>query len=217
MAITPEPNFEGYHIRKWYTFIEDTLANETGRLADGAPLRKFAIAAAIHNPCAGRYSQDLSTIVAPSPKLGHEFGRRVKELAAAQGRKLRFGIRAYVIVRETKEEAWAAAQWQYDRMDAAAIERRLEKLKKTDTEGDNLLASLIGTGKALPKDARGLEIHPGVGGGIGHQKILRLWVCDPFRGSIDGAKRLFSSRIGRKSGINQASRATERTAPLIPI
>ena len=32
---------------------------------------------------------------------------------------------------------------------------------------DNLLASLIGTGKALPKDARGLEIHPGVWGGIG--------------------------------------------------
>jgi hypothetical protein len=84
MAITPEPNFEGYHIRKWYTFIEDTLANETGRLADGAPLRKFAIAAAIHNPYAGRYSQDLSTIVGPSPKLGHEFGRRVKELAAGQ-------------------------------------------------------------------------------------------------------------------------------------
>ena len=27
MAITPEPNFEGYHIRKWYTFIEDTLAS----------------------------------------------------------------------------------------------------------------------------------------------------------------------------------------------
>ena len=25
-----EANFESYHIRKWYTQIEDSLANETG-------------------------------------------------------------------------------------------------------------------------------------------------------------------------------------------
>ena len=32
------PNFIGYHIRKWYCQFEDTLANETGQLADGFPL-----------------------------------------------------------------------------------------------------------------------------------------------------------------------------------
>lgn len=35
-----EANFESYHIRKWYTQIEDSLANETGELADGEPLKK---------------------------------------------------------------------------------------------------------------------------------------------------------------------------------
>ena len=74
-------NFHGYHIRKWYLQIEDTLANETGVLADGAPVTKIIIAAAIHNPYAGRFSKNLDRIVKASPKLGHEFGRRIREAA----------------------------------------------------------------------------------------------------------------------------------------
>ncbi len=79
---TRTPNFHGYHIRKWYLQIEDTLAGETGQAADGAPLRKFVVAAAIHNPYAGRYVQDLSAFIDPSPLLGAEFGRRIKEASA---------------------------------------------------------------------------------------------------------------------------------------
>ena len=45
-----EANFESYHIRKWYTQIEDSLANETGKLADGEPSKKIVIAAAIEDP-----------------------------------------------------------------------------------------------------------------------------------------------------------------------
>jgi hypothetical protein len=74
------PNFDGFHIRKWYTQIEDSLANESGQLADGEPLRKIVIAAAVHNPYAGRFSQNLDELVEPSPALGREFGRRIKEL-----------------------------------------------------------------------------------------------------------------------------------------
>ncbi|MGP3962972.1 amino acid synthesis family protein [Nonomuraea sp. 3N208] len=81
-----DPNFEGYHIRKWFTYIEDTLATETGALADGEPVRKIVIAAAIHNPYAGRYSESLDEIVGRSAALGLEFGRRVK--SAAEGRPI---------------------------------------------------------------------------------------------------------------------------------
>jgi len=70
-------------IRKWYLQIEDTLVNETGRPADGAPLRKIVVAAAIRNPYAGAFSPDLAGIVEPSVALGAEFGRRV--VAAADG------------------------------------------------------------------------------------------------------------------------------------
>jgi hypothetical protein len=76
------PNFGDYHIRKWYLQIEQTLANESGLRADGEPLTKFVIAAAIHNPFAGRFEEDLSSFVEPSPSLGQEFGRRIIEAAA---------------------------------------------------------------------------------------------------------------------------------------
>ena len=77
-------NFASYHIRKWYSFVEETLANETGQLADGEPLFKYAVAAVIANPYAGRYSEDLGQLVEPSPLLGEEFGRRIQALAGAQ-------------------------------------------------------------------------------------------------------------------------------------
>jgi hypothetical protein len=80
------PNFSAFHIRKWFLQVEDTLAGETGRPADGEPLRKIVIAACIHNPFAGRYVQDLSPWITPSPDLGREFGRRIRE--AAQGRAI---------------------------------------------------------------------------------------------------------------------------------
>lgn len=78
------PNFGAFHIRKWYLQVEDTLAGETGAAADGAPLRKIVIAACIHNPFAGRYVQDLSSWIEPSPELGREFGRRIREAAQGQ-------------------------------------------------------------------------------------------------------------------------------------
>jgi hypothetical protein len=78
------PNFHGYHVRKWYTFIDESLANETGVLADGdgQPVRKVAVAVAIQNPYAGAFSEDLSLIVKDSAALGAEFGKR---LVAALG------------------------------------------------------------------------------------------------------------------------------------
>lgn len=74
-------NFASYHIRKWYSFVEETLANESGQMADGAPLFKYAIAAVIDNPYAGRFSESLAELVEPSPLLGEEFGRRIQALA----------------------------------------------------------------------------------------------------------------------------------------
>lgn len=79
----PEANFGPYHVRKWFTHVEDVLANESGRLADGPAVRRIVVAAAVHNPYAGAFSEDLSDIVAKSDQLGHEFGRRA--VAAAGG------------------------------------------------------------------------------------------------------------------------------------
>ena len=75
---TRDKNFKGFHVRKWYMQVEESLGNETGELEFGLPLRKLVIAAAIANPYAGRFSEDLSDIVKGSPALGKEFGRRIK-------------------------------------------------------------------------------------------------------------------------------------------
>ena len=80
------PNFGPYHIRKWFLQMDDTLATEAGAPADGEPLRRIVIAAALHNPYAGRFEADLSAFIEPSPMLGEEFGRRIQ--AAAQGRAI---------------------------------------------------------------------------------------------------------------------------------
>ena len=77
-------NFSKFHIRKWFTFVEETLANETGKLADGKPVQKYVIAAVIHNPYAGAYHEDLSVLIENSPALGEEFGRRIHEIAGEQ-------------------------------------------------------------------------------------------------------------------------------------
>jgi len=74
---TAEANLGTYRIRKWFRQEDETLTNEAGLPADGAPLRRLVVAAAIHNPYAGRSSVDLDEIVDASDLLGEEVGRRV--------------------------------------------------------------------------------------------------------------------------------------------
>ncbi len=78
------PDLSAFHIRKWFLQIEDTLAGETGAPADGEPLRKIVIAAAIRNPFAGSFVQDLSPWIEASPELGNAFGLRINEAAQGQ-------------------------------------------------------------------------------------------------------------------------------------
>jgi hypothetical protein len=80
----PVANFGPYHVRKWFTHVEDVLANETGQAADGPAVRRVVVAAAVHHPYAGRFSEDLSDIVAKSAELGHEVGRRAVEAAGGE-------------------------------------------------------------------------------------------------------------------------------------
>jgi len=73
---TRPANFHGLHVRKWYEFREETLALESGPLADGSSLVKLVIAAAIANPHAGQFVERFDEVIASSRELGIEFGRR---------------------------------------------------------------------------------------------------------------------------------------------
>lgn len=93
-------------------------------------------------------------------KVGH-----VRARAAAHGRELNYGIRLYVVVRETDEEAWAAAQDLHDQMDDAAIAANARFVAGTDSVGQQKMTALHGGLK--PKFARDLEIAPGLWAGLG--------------------------------------------------
>ena len=78
---TYAPNFGPFHIRKWFSQVEEILAGETGAAVDGAPLFKYMIGACIKNPYAGRFVEDLSAWIDASPRLGVEIGRRLNALS----------------------------------------------------------------------------------------------------------------------------------------
>lgn len=76
-----QPNFGAFHVRKWFSQVEEILAGETGAPADGDPLIKYVIAACVHNPYSGKYVEDLSGWIDGSPELGVEIGRRLNSLS----------------------------------------------------------------------------------------------------------------------------------------
>jgi alkanesulfonate monooxygenase len=85
----------------------------------------------------------------------------VRRRAALQGRELRFGIRLHIIVRETNEEAWAAANDLLRHLDDASIAAAQASFARFDSEGQKRMAQLHG-GK---RDR--LEISPNLWAGVG--------------------------------------------------
>jgi len=81
--------------------------------------------------------------------------------AAKRGRTLRFGIRLHVIVRETSEQAWKAAEELISHVDDEVIARAQEAFAKMDSEGQRRMSALHG-GK---RDK--LEVSPNLWAGVG--------------------------------------------------
>ena len=86
---------------------------------------------------------------------------RVRSLAASKGRTVRFGIRLHIIVRETNDEAWQAANDLIKYIDPVTVERAHKGLARFDSEGQKRMADLI-KGKGS-----NLEVSPNLWAGIG--------------------------------------------------
>ena len=70
---------------------------------------------------------------------------RARQKAAARGRKLRFGIRLHFIVRETEDEAWAAADKLISRISDTQIEAAQKRFaEQMDSVGQKRMAELHG-------------------------------------------------------------------------
>jgi alkanesulfonate monooxygenase len=86
---------------------------------------------------------------------------QVRKLAAERGRTVRFGIRLHVIVRETEEEAWTAANDLIKHLDDKTIEDAQRIFARFDSVGQKRMARLHNGGRAS------LEISPNLWAGIG--------------------------------------------------
>lgn len=85
----------------------------------------------------------------------------VRQLAAEQGRTIRFGIRLHVIVRETTAAAWDAANDLIKHLDDSTIAAAQAALDRSDSEGQRRMMQLHNGSR----DA--LEISPNLWAGVG--------------------------------------------------
>lgn len=85
----------------------------------------------------------------------------VRARAARFGRTVRYGVRLHVIVRETNEEAWAAADKLISRLDDETISKVQARYAAMDSEGQRRMAALHGGRRDK------LEVSPNLWAGVG--------------------------------------------------
>jgi len=86
---------------------------------------------------------------------------RMRELAAEQGRTLRFGIRLHVISRDRAADAWAEADRFLDQLDPALVSAAQAAMAKSGSVGQQRMVSLHGGSR------EDLVVSPNLWAGIG--------------------------------------------------
>jgi len=89
----------------------------------------------------------------------------VRVRAEREGRQVQFGIRLHVIVRETEEAAWKAAEDLISRVDDETVIRAQAAFARMDSEGQRRMAALHAGGAKRTRAE--LEIAPNLWAGVG--------------------------------------------------
>jgi alkanesulfonate monooxygenase len=116
-------------------------------------------------PVAARYVDVYLTWGEPPEQVAEKLAW-IRELAAAEGRAIRFGIRLHVITRDTAAEAWAEADKLLSYLDPEEVKHAQEVLAKSESVGQQRMRELHenfrGSGSASD-----LEIYPSLWAGVG--------------------------------------------------
>lgn len=156
-----------------------------------------------------------------TPPQAAEKIAQVRERAAAHGRTLRFGVRLYVILRDTDEKAWEAVDELYAGMDDQAIANRQALAKNSDSVGQARMSALHG--ERRPANARDLEIYPNLWAGIG---LVRPGPGTAIVGSPDTVEAVIQEYVAAGidvfilSGLpllEEAYRFGEQVLPRLPV
>lgn len=141
----------------------------------------------------------------------------VRKLAEARGTKVTFGIRLHVIVRETNDEAWAAAERLISHVDEKTIAEAQRILARYDSVGQKRMGDLH------KGDKSSLVISPNLWAGIG---LVRGGAGTALVGDADTvAKRMKEyAELGIEKFIlsgyphlEEAYRAAELLFPRLPL
>jgi alkanesulfonate monooxygenase len=145
-------DLNGEHLR-----VQDaTLA----RVPDPVPQVYFGGSSPIAAEIAARHADVYLTWGEPPAQVAEKLDR-IRSLAAAEGRTLRFGIRLHVITRDTAEQAWAEADRLLDGFDPQTVASVQAGLARSESEGQRRMLALHGGRRDR------LEIHPNLWAGIG--------------------------------------------------
>ncbi|WP_318215587.1 LLM class flavin-dependent oxidoreductase [Streptomyces sp. SCL15-6] len=142
----------GEHLR-----VEDAKLT---RVPDPVPEVYFGGSSPAAIEVAARHVDVYLTWGEPPAQVAEKIAR-VRELAAKEGRTLRFGIRLHVISRDTSAQAWAEAERLLSGFDPATVKAVQEGLARSESEGQRRMLALHGGARD------GLEIHPNLWAGIG--------------------------------------------------
>ncbi len=146
--------YQGKHIR-----IEDGRLFYPPVQAGGPPLY-FGGSSDAANAVAATYVDKYLTWGEPPAQVAEKLAG-VRRLAEEQGRKVTFGIRLHVIVRETNAQAWAAAEDLIRYVDDATIASAQTVFARMDSVGQRRMAELHGGRRDK------LEISPNLWAGVG--------------------------------------------------
>lgn len=104
------------------------------------------------------------------PSVVAERVARIRELAASHGRSLSFGIRLHVISRDTEAQAWAEADRLIEKITPERVAEAQAVFARTESTGQRRMTELqkdIGVAAVTARNARALEVSPGLWAGYG--------------------------------------------------
>lgn len=145
-------DFSGEHLR--------VVGATIPRRPDPVPPLYFGGSSAAAGPVAAAHSDVYLTWGEPLDAVAKKVAW-IKELAAARGRTLRYGIRLHVISRDTAEQAWAEAERLLQGIDPATIQSVQAGLARSESEGQKRMIALHNGSTA------DLEIAPNLWAGVG--------------------------------------------------
>ncbi len=146
----------------------------------------------------------------------------VRAAAQRHGRKLRFGIRLHLIVRETEEEAWADADRLISRLTDKTVATAQATLDRQDSQGQKRMLGLQGT-RGADRSRAALTVSPNLWAGVG---LVRGGAGTALVGSADNvaARMREYAEVGIETFIlsgyphlEEAYRCAELLFPRLPL